>query len=225
MKRRGLTVAAQEEEFTVKVKAVHLAEACALRQRFDAVFLSVKSYDGVWAAQFIAPCLEPAGVLLPAQNGINEERVAPVIGYPRVLGCVVTLGAGLYEPGHVIRTSSRARPSLAVGELNGLLTPRVQELVELLAPLGPSRATANLWGERWGQARRQLHGQRHRGHHRHEQRGDARAPGRLPRHRILGRQPQARIQPTGGSAGSRRGRGRRGERERRGQGRERRSGR
>ena len=149
MKRHGLKVTAQDEEFTVKVKAIHLADVCSLREKFDAVFLSVKSYDSVWATKFIEPYLTPVGVLLPAQNSINEDWVAPVIGYTRVIGCVVTLGAGLYEPGHVVRTSASSRPSFALGELNSMITPRVQELIKILSAVGSSRATANLWGERW----------------------------------------------------------------------------
>jgi 2-dehydropantoate 2-reductase len=149
MKRHGLKVTAQDEEFTVKVKAIHLADVCSLREKFDAVFLSVKSYDSVWATKFIEPYLMPVGVLLPAQNSINEDWVAPVIGYTRVIGCVVTLGAGLYEPGHVVRTSASSRPSFALGELNSMITPRVQELIKILSAVGSSRATANLWGERW----------------------------------------------------------------------------
>jgi 2-dehydropantoate 2-reductase len=149
MKHRGLKVTAQDEEFTVRVKAIHLADMCSLRERFDAVFLSVKSYDSVWAATFIQPYLKPAGVLVSAQNSINEDWVAPVIGFTRTIGCVVTLGAGLYEPGHVTRTSSPSRPSFALGELNGMITPRVQELAKVLAPAGPAHVTANLWGDRW----------------------------------------------------------------------------
>ena len=149
MKRHGLKVTAQDEEFIVKVKAVHLADVCSLREQYDAVFLAVKSYDSVWATKFIEPYLKSAGVLLPAQNSINEDWVAPVIGYTRTIGCVVTLGAGLYEPGHVLRTSASSRPSFALGELNGMLTPRVQELIKVLSPVGPTRITVNLWGERW----------------------------------------------------------------------------
>ncbi len=149
MQRRGLKVTAQDEEFTVKVNAVHLADACSLREEFDAAFLSVKSYDSVWAAHFIEPHLKPSGVLVSAQNSINEDWVAPIVGYTRMIGCVVTLGAGLYEPGHVTRTSVPSRPSFAVGELNGMATPRLQELVKILSPVGPSRVTTNLWGERW----------------------------------------------------------------------------
>jgi 2-dehydropantoate 2-reductase len=149
MKDHGLKVTAQDEEFTIEVKAMHLGEVSTLREQFDAVFLSVKSCDSVWATTFIEPYMKPAGVLLPAQNSINEDWVAPVIGYTRTIGCVVTLGAALYEPGHVTRTSSPSRPSFALGELSGMITSRVQALVEVLAPVGPTRATANLWGERW----------------------------------------------------------------------------
>jgi 2-dehydropantoate 2-reductase len=49
MRRGGLKVTAQDEEFTVRVKALHLTDVCSLRERFDAVILSVKSYDSVWA--------------------------------------------------------------------------------------------------------------------------------------------------------------------------------
>jgi 2-dehydropantoate 2-reductase len=149
MRRDGLKVTAVDEAFTVKVKALHLADVSGLREQFDAVLLSVKSHDSVWATTFIAPYLAPAGVLVSAQNGINEDQVAPIVGYTRTIGCVVTIGAGLYEPGHVTRTNLPSRPSFAVGEMTGMLTPRVQELVTVLTPAGLAHVTTNLWGDRW----------------------------------------------------------------------------
>ncbi len=149
MRNAGLKVTAQEETFTVKVNALHLADVSSLRRPFDAVFLSVKSYDTVWATHFIAQHLMPSGVLISAQNGINEDRIAPIVGYTRTVGCVVTIGAGLYEPGHVTRTSAPDRAAFALGELNGMLTPRVHELVTVLSDAGPTQATSNLWGDRW----------------------------------------------------------------------------
>jgi 2-dehydropantoate 2-reductase len=149
MRRDGLKVTAPDEGFTVKVKALHLADVAGLREQFDAVFLAVKSYDTAWATTFIAAHLAPAGVLVSAQNGINEEAIAAIVGHTRTVGCVVTIGAGLYEAGHVTRTNLPSRPSFAVGEMTGMVTPRVQELVALLAPAGVSHATTNLWGDRW----------------------------------------------------------------------------
>lgn len=149
MRASGLSVTALDERFTTKVNALHLADIAGRREQFDAVLLSVKSYDTAWATTFIAPHLAPGGVLVSAQNGINEEQIAPIVGHSRTVGCVVTIGAGLYEPGHVTRTNLPSRPSFAVGEMTGLVTPRVQELVALLAPAGVSHATTNLWGDRW----------------------------------------------------------------------------
>jgi len=149
IRARGLTVTAENEEFTVPVTAVHLADACNIRKLFDALFLAVKSYDSIWAAHFLRPLLSPTGVAVLAQNGINEDLVAPIVGYSRTIGCVVTFGAGAYEPGKVLRTGSVTREAFKLGELNGMRTPRVEALVKLLSYVGPTHATANLWGERW----------------------------------------------------------------------------
>ena len=87
-----------EEEFTAKPTALHLGEVSASGRSFDAIVLSVKSYDTKWAATFAEPYLAPGGFIVSAQNSINEETIAGAVGWTRVVGCVVTLGAGIYEP-------------------------------------------------------------------------------------------------------------------------------
>jgi 2-dehydropantoate 2-reductase len=149
MRTHGLTVTTTDDEFTVPVKAVHLADVSNIRESFDVVFFALKSYDSDWGVRCIAPLLKPAGVLVCAQNGINEDVLAATVGYTRLIGCVVTFGAALQGPGHVTRTSASTLPSLTLGELNGMVTRRLQEMVKLLGVLGPIRATTNLWGERW----------------------------------------------------------------------------
>ena len=49
---------------------------------------------------------KPDGVVVDFQNGINDERVAAVAGRERSLGCVITISAGMYEPGHAMRTDT-----------------------------------------------------------------------------------------------------------------------
>ena len=150
MKSNGLRITAQDEEFTVPVNALHLGEACNIAEPFDLVFLSLKSYDTVWASHFILPRLKPTGVVVSAQNSVNDELVAPIVGYTREMGCVVTLGAGMYEPGHALHTSVPSRLAFKLGELTGMTTPRVEALAEMLTAIGPTVVTTNLWGERWG---------------------------------------------------------------------------
>ena len=149
IKKDGLTVSPQEDEFTVRPAALHLADVSAARRQYDVIFLSVKSYDTEWSAKFIEPYMAQGAYIASAQNSINDDRIAEIVGWSRVIGCVVTLGAGMYEPGHVIRSSPADSVSFKVGEPNGLVTPRLETLQELLDAVGPTHTTTNLWGERW----------------------------------------------------------------------------
>ena len=149
IRRHGLKITAQEEEFTVQVPALHLGEVSAQQPRFDVVLLCVKSYDTRWATTFIEPYLAVGGFVVSAQNSINEETIAEVVGWSRVVGCVVTIGAGMYEPGHVERTNAFDRRCFAVGEPSGVETPRVTRWAEVMTSAGRARTTTDLWGARW----------------------------------------------------------------------------
>ena len=149
MRQKGLRITAQDEEFTVPVKAVNMGEVSSLQEPFDTVFLCMKSYDTVWATHFILPHLKPTGVIVSAQNAMNDELIAPIVGFTREMGCVVTLSAGLYEPGSAIRSSSPTKQAFTLGELSGMPTQRAKDLAEMMGVIGPSKVTTNLWGERW----------------------------------------------------------------------------
>ena len=152
MELYGMTEA---ERRTVKVNALHLTEVQALaKQRpIDIAFVSVKSYDTVWATTMIRPYLAPGGCVVSMQNCINEERVAGVVGWGRTLGCIVTGGVGvdLYEPGHIRRGYAK-RPqvtSFYVGEPHGRISKRAEEIAEIMGAVDTAVATDDLWGERW----------------------------------------------------------------------------
>ena len=152
MKARGLRLSGTAGDHVVPVRALHLHEAQAIRDPFDAVFLAVKSYDTEWATMFAVRFLrEPDGVIVSFQNGINDERVAAIAGRGRTLGCVITFGAGLYEPGHALRTDQivEGRVNFKIGELDGRHTDRARRLAEIVNHVGPTEVTSNLAGERW----------------------------------------------------------------------------
>ena len=149
IKEAGLTVTTQEGEFTVKAAALHIGEVSIARPAFDVVILSVKSNETSWTSKFIEPYLAPGGFVVSAQNSINEDAIAEVLGWPRVVGCIVTLGAGMYEPGHPERTSSIDEPAFILGEPNGLITKRLERLAAVMGDVGITKTTTNLWGERW----------------------------------------------------------------------------
>jgi 2-dehydropantoate 2-reductase len=149
MKKGGLRLSGTCGEHLIPVKALHLHEVQALPDPLDAVFVAVKGYDTEWATQLALTCLSrPEGVVVDFQNGINDERVAAVAGKERTLGCVITIGAGLYEPGHAIRTDN-SRVGFKIGELNGVDSPRARALAQIMNDVAPSTVTTNLIGERW----------------------------------------------------------------------------
>src|SRR6267143_1260620 len=149
MKQRGLRLRGTCGEHTIPVTALHIHELQGVATPFEAIFVSVKSYDTEWAAQMALGYLkQPDGVVVDFQNGVNDERVALVVGKSRCLGCVITIGAGMYEPGHAMRTDSGS-VGFKIGEHDGRDTPRAQALAKVMNDVAGTKVTTNLWGERW----------------------------------------------------------------------------
>lgn len=152
MRANGIKITTMEDEFTASpARALHMSDVSAAGDLYDIVFLAVKSYDTNWACHFIKPYLAPGGFVVSAQNSINEDAVADVLGWTRVVGAVVTFGAGIYDPGHVTFTSPRERMPFTIGEPSGLVTQRVLDVVGILDNVsgGGVKSTTNLWGQRW----------------------------------------------------------------------------
>ncbi|MFV0295669.1 MAG: ketopantoate reductase family protein [Hyphomicrobiaceae bacterium] len=157
MRTKGLSISGMspEEAFTQKMNALHLTELQGIikDQPIDIAIVAVKSYDTIWATQMIAPYLSPGGYVVSAQNCVNEERIASVVGWGKTVGCMVgnNYAVELYEPGAIRRTMPKDGkiPTLEAGEVHGRITPRIQELAEILSTIDKARATTNLWGVRW----------------------------------------------------------------------------
>ena len=150
IKSDGLTVTTMEGTFTAKPEAMHIGELSATTNRYDVIFVSVKSYDTAWVTTLVEPHLAPGGVIVSAQNGINEDIIAGIVGWDRVIGCIVTIGATTVGPGHVERTSlERGRRSFALGDPTNANSLRLETLSEILEDCGEVGITTNLLGERW----------------------------------------------------------------------------
>jgi 2-dehydropantoate 2-reductase len=157
IRKHGLQLSGMtdEESCTVAVPTMHVTEVQRLSKErpIDIAIVSSKSYDTGWCAALIRPYLSEAGFVVSAQNSINEETIAGVVGWDRTVGCIVgnNFAVDLYEPGHVRRTMPRDfnTTSIFLGEVHGRVTPRVQELHALFAPIDGAAVTTNLWGVRW----------------------------------------------------------------------------
>jgi len=157
MRRDGLHIshATTDEAFTVKVRALHLTEAQQLSKEppVDIAFVCMKSYDTAWATMLIRQYLAPGGFVVSLQNCMNEETIANLVGWGKVLGCIASvIGVELCEPGHVRRGAGRGGAEhtvFRVGEVHGRITERAQRVRALVAHADSAKVTENLWGERW----------------------------------------------------------------------------
>ncbi|MGI9477948.1 MAG: ketopantoate reductase family protein [Hyphomicrobiaceae bacterium] len=157
MREKGLTLTGMTapENFTVKPKAMHLTELQSVSKTapFDFAFVAVKSYDTEWATQMIKQYLTPAGFIVSLQNGINEERIAGIVGWGRTVGCIASkIAVELTEPGHIRRNvalGGDAHTIFRVGEAHGRSTERAERVVAMLSSIDSAKVTDNLWGERW----------------------------------------------------------------------------
>ena len=179
IKQHGIHLSGTQGEHTVRLKALHLHEVQGLfKQPADIAFICTKSYDTEWATMLIKQYLAPDGFVVSLQNSINEERIAHLVGWGKVVGCIAsTIGVDAYQAGHVIRTlqpGGSAYTIFRVGEVHGRITARVQELVRMLSAVDSAKVTTNLWGERWSKLTHERHGEWYLGLHRDERQGYAR---------------------------------------------------
>ena len=85
-----LTGMTEEENVTARPPILHLTEVQQISKErpIDICFISVKSYDTEWASLMMRQYLAPGGFMVSLQNCINEERIANIVGWGRVVGCI-----------------------------------------------------------------------------------------------------------------------------------------
>ena len=143
MNERGLLVKFGATEQRVAVRAALPVEVTGT---FDLVFLAVKSQYREDALDAIVPHLAPDSSVVSLQNGVNEPHIAKRIGAARTIGCLVDFSSDYQAPGEIVR--GRAG-NLFVGEMDGRITPRLEEIRRLLALAVPAFTRTNIMGFVW----------------------------------------------------------------------------
>jgi 2-dehydropantoate 2-reductase len=135
----------EDNDKGVKVKAnAYLPEE--LRPPLDLVFLAVKAHHTLDAIRMIKSLIGENAIVVSLQNGLNEELIAEHIGMERTMGALVNFSADYIAPGHILYGGEG---SLILGELDGKITDRLQQISALLNKAMLTRITDNLWGYKW----------------------------------------------------------------------------
>jgi 2-dehydropantoate 2-reductase len=154
IKADGIHIEGTSGTFTVQMKALHIHEVQSLiSDPVDVALICVKSYDSDWSTALIKDYLSPRGFVVSVQNSFNEEKMAKIVGWGRVLGCILnTIGVELTAPGKILRWYKPSTADYAVfrvGEMHGRPTERAQAVADALSVADVAKVTTNLWGERW----------------------------------------------------------------------------
>jgi 2-dehydropantoate 2-reductase len=143
IRRHGLVLRRRHGDDQVAVQAHTTDDAPA---RLGRVLLAVKAQATTEAAAWLADRLARDGFVVSLQNGLNEQVIAAAVGAERTVGAFVNLFADVVEPG-VVRDGGPG--ALVVGELDGRISARVEEVVADLQAWGPAKATDNVPGYLW----------------------------------------------------------------------------
>jgi len=142
--RVGLEITGPVDSYGVRTRATTPERVEGV---FETVLLAVKGQDTEVAVRALAPHLAPDGVVVSAQNGLNERVIAQIIGAARTIGCFVNFGADYHGPGVVMYGG---RGDVVVGEIDGRRTARIDAIHRLLCEFDADAALSdNVWGFLW----------------------------------------------------------------------------
>jgi 2-dehydropantoate 2-reductase len=141
---RGLSITGPFGDFNVTAPAF---TPDALQGQWDTILLCTKAQHTAAAAQALVPHLDPDGVVVSIQNGLNPLIINESIPAERVLGSFVNFGADYLEPG-VVHYGGRG--VVVIGEQDGQLTGRARQLHGILQHFEPDAILSpNVFGYLW----------------------------------------------------------------------------
>lgn len=136
-------------ELNVPVKAYTPEQ---MTEKYDLVFLLNKQTTNPVVLRNLLPFLHEESIVCTLQNGIPEDSLAEIVGRKRTIGGAVGFGATWLKPGvSMLTTTQEAVRKFAfeIGELDGVLHPRLTVVQDYLQCVGNTEILTNLMSIRW----------------------------------------------------------------------------
>ncbi len=146
LNKNGATIIGKMDLKNQPVKAI-LPEQ--MEGIYDIIFLLTKQTVNHIVLPLIAEHMSEESVLCTLQNGAPEELVAAYIGKERTVGGVTGWGAEYISPGVSSLSSDPYRMVFEIGEIGGVITPRIKTVAEVLSKACEVHIIENLIGVRW----------------------------------------------------------------------------
>jgi ketopantoate reductase len=90
--------------------------------------------------------VSPDGYVVSLQNGLEEDKIAELVGRARTIGAYLTFGGYYAGPGHVVYGGTG---SFKIGELDGQRSARIEALRTALSSQQKVEITDNIFGYLW----------------------------------------------------------------------------
>ena len=133
LREKGLQVRSVFGDF--RVSPVSATDQPAQAGPVELVIVTTKTYHTDDAAHLIKPMVGPDTMVVSFQNGVDAaDRIGQIVGMEHLLGGATWLSAAIEEPGVIGQYSQFRR--IAVGELDGKITPRAETLREVFQSTG-----------------------------------------------------------------------------------------
>ncbi|WP_378953262.1 ketopantoate reductase family protein [Pelosinus sp. sgz500959] len=119
---------------------------------YDLILLLTKQTANETALPKLLPYLHKDSVVCTLQNGVPEDSVASYVGKERTIGGAVGFGATWLKPGVSELTSTMEaveKFAFEIGEIDGVLRPRLEKVKETLSAAGGTTILTNLMGIRY----------------------------------------------------------------------------
>jgi 2-dehydropantoate 2-reductase len=143
MRDPGLHVDLLGESYTVPLNAV--SNISELSETYDFGLVTLK-------AAHISAALEPLAnrncvdLFVSLGNGLVQDRIQDVVGVDRLVVGTVSWGATNIGPGRVAQTTIAP---FSLGELNGVMSARLESLGHALSDIAEVHFTENIQGQVW----------------------------------------------------------------------------
>ncbi len=128
----------------VRMNAITSPEHCP--SKMDLILLAVKNTDLETATKAYLPALKENGYLVTMQNGICEDRLVPLTGENKLIGCVTGWGATMENHGKLIMTS---RGDFVIGYPGREADDFLAQTAAALSAVVPVKTTGNILGHKY----------------------------------------------------------------------------
>ena len=168
LSKNGLIIElAGQPSQTIPVNALPANE---IKGQFDIIFITLKSMQIEAAAEDIMARLTPDGALVMVQNGLpwwyfdgissqhagrtlpcldRSGKLKKLIPLERIVGAVIYKPVIQVAPGRIL-ISDVVLPKLIIGEVNNVVTPRIEKIVAMVDKAGlPTLASSDIRLDKW----------------------------------------------------------------------------